>query len=163
MKTYTSNESRAGEPRESRGPSSRGLRSLIANAMKESRGEEPRTEAVESSREIVLAIGRMEAQLQKLSESMRQGPQRVDTAMLAFLLDEFARMTDSLEAILKSQELANATASLPDQVRELRAITSRNAEVVKRMNARHSVPLLAMMLAGMLGGATVLVLERILR
>ena len=160
MTPETSDE-RAGERRPQSG---RGLRALLATATQGSREDEKATAAVlESTQEVARTTRRLEARLQELAEAHRHDPPRVETATLVFLLNEFAVMISQLEQLLREQQLTTTSAALADRVRELQAVTSRNAEVVKRVRIVRTTLVLAMMLAGVVGGATAILLDRLMR
>ena len=166
MTPETTSESRAGEGRP---PSSKGLRALIANAVQSPRGEEKPSEALlATTQEIARTAERLERQIQKLAELRRQDSSPgIETGMLAFLLEEFGKTTHTLATVLDRHQLSSVTPELANRVQELRAITSRNAEVVKRVEiARRGLVVtivLAGLVAGMAGGAIVLLLQRLLR
>lgn len=153
--------SRAGEARPQ---PSRGLRALLTSAVQSSRGEEKGSAAMlEATQEVARTARRLEAQLQELSTLSRQGPPHIETGPLVFLLNELATMIDELQRLLGGQQLQQTTTALSERIRELTAITSRNAEVVKRVTIVRASLVLMMFLAGLAGGAMALFLQRWLR
>jgi hypothetical protein len=105
-----------------------------------------------ATRDLARVAQTMDGRARELIELTHRHPPTPETRPLAFLLDEFSAMLQQLEARTRDPQLTHLAQVLGTRVQELSAATSRNAEVVRRVQMFRGRLLLMVVLLGLLSG-----------